>query len=308
MTSEAPLITIAMTAWNAEDTIARALDSALAQDWRPSEILVYDDCSADGTTAILQDYARRHAGAIRLLRGAENIGVAGARNVLIEQAKGAFIAFFDDDDESAPGRLSRQYERIVAYERDYAGGAPVICHSARLQVFADERQRYVPVPGAAEDAPAPCGLAVAKYLLYGRPLPGQAGILANCAQMARREVYERLGGYDAGYRRWDDTEFLIRLAKAGGHFPGIADPLVTQQVTGGSDKTRAIEMQQALRCLEKHRDVVVSARRYRFARSWLKLRCLYFTHERARFAAGFLMLALRHPVMLARRIWWGRRV
>ena len=51
-----------------------------------------------------------------------NRGVAEARNTLLAQARGAFIAFFDDDDESAPDRLEQQYRRIVEYESTSSRG------------------------------------------------------------------------------------------------------------------------------------------------------------------------------------------
>jgi glycosyltransferase involved in cell wall biosynthesis len=56
-----PLVTIGLTAFNAEDTIARALGSALAQTWRPIEVIVVDDASTDSTLSILREIAAPHA-------------------------------------------------------------------------------------------------------------------------------------------------------------------------------------------------------------------------------------------------------
>ena len=124
-----PLITVAITCYEAEDTIVRAVESALAQTWLQREILVVDDGSTDRSVALLEELAQRHR-AVRLIRHSANCGVAAARNTLLAGANGAFIAFFDDDDESAPHRLERQYHRIVEYESTQPE-ATVLCYSNR---------------------------------------------------------------------------------------------------------------------------------------------------------------------------------
>src|ERR1019366_10682832 len=110
------LITIGIPCFNAQDTIARALDSALAQTWPEKEILVVDDASADSSAAIVEKIAGSHP-AVRIVLHAGNKGPGGARQTIIEQARGDFIAFFDDDDESLPARLQTQYDRLTSYER-----------------------------------------------------------------------------------------------------------------------------------------------------------------------------------------------
>ncbi|HHY49573.1 MAG TPA: glycosyltransferase family 2 protein, partial [Alphaproteobacteria bacterium] len=108
----APLVTIGLCAHNAADTIAAAVDSALAQTGVATEIVIVDDASTDGTRALLEDCARQHP-AIRLFVNATNRGVAAARNTIIREARGTFIGFFDDDDRSAPERVARQLARLT---------------------------------------------------------------------------------------------------------------------------------------------------------------------------------------------------
>lgn len=69
----AQLVTIGITAFNAVPTIERAVRSALAQSWRPIEILVMDDCSSDATPEILASLAAKHP-EIRLFRSETNWG------------------------------------------------------------------------------------------------------------------------------------------------------------------------------------------------------------------------------------------
>ena len=85
------LITCGITAYNAEDSIERAIRSALSQTWRPLEIVVVDDCSTDRTSEILQRLTSEHD-EIRIIHHRENRGVAAARNSIINEAKGSFVA------------------------------------------------------------------------------------------------------------------------------------------------------------------------------------------------------------------------
>ena len=112
------MITVGLTAYNSAATIERAVVSALNQTWRPIEIVAIDDCSTDNTASIISRIADSHP-ELRMFRNHKNLGVAATRNRVLAEAKGAFIAFFDDDDESLPQRLSIQLRRILDYERNF---------------------------------------------------------------------------------------------------------------------------------------------------------------------------------------------
>src|SRR5262245_24963779 len=106
-----PLVTIGITCFNATDTIQRAIASALKQDWPNKEILIVDDASLDGSAERLQEIARRQP-ELRIIRHDANQGYAGALNSVIKSSRGEFLAIFDDDDESRPERITKQWKRI----------------------------------------------------------------------------------------------------------------------------------------------------------------------------------------------------
>jgi glycosyltransferase involved in cell wall biosynthesis len=295
------LITIGITAFNAALTIERAVCSALAQTWRPIEILVRDDFSSDATFEILASLAAKHQ-EIRLLRSNTNQGVAAARNKILAEARGEFIAFFDDDDESLPERVAVQRKRILDYEREFAKGAPVICHTARVQLYPDGSQRVAPTMGEREGKPAPSGLPVAERTLLGKQLKYAYGACATCSQMARLSTYELVGGFDALLRRHSDTDLNIRLAMAGAHFVGIARPLVVQNMTKASEKTLAEEYRYTLALMNKHREVMDRVGQYEFCLRWVHAKQAWLEGRLGRFARTVASLALCYPGLTAYRL------
>jgi GT2 family glycosyltransferase len=296
-----PLITCGVTAYNAEATIERAVRSALAQTWRPLEVIVVDDASTDRTGRILEGL-RALAGRVRVLRNPRNLGVAATRNRILEESRGTFLAFFDDDDDSDPERIERQLERILDYERDFARGVPVICHTARRQIFPDGRVAISPTMGARPGRRAPFGDAVAEHILMGRGLGETGGACATSSQMARLSTYTALGGFDPAFRRSEDTELNVRLARAGGHFVGIAAPLVTQLMTFASEKRLDEERRYALQLLAKHRDLLDAAGEYEFTRLWIEGKHHWLTGRRWEAARGLGRLLRHHPRLCLRRL------
>ena len=101
MTSAMPLVTIGVPVCNGEDGLARALDSALAQDYSNLEILISDNASVDATPEI----CRRYAGIdprIRWWRNDENIGLGYNFALTAERARGEFFMWLAHDDWLSP--------------------------------------------------------------------------------------------------------------------------------------------------------------------------------------------------------------
>ncbi len=102
-----PLVSVFCPTYNQEDFVGEALESILAQDYQPLEILVPDDGSEDGTIGIVEGYVSRHPGMIRLIRG-PHVGITGNCNRGLTAARGEFVAFTAGDDLLLPGKISRQ--------------------------------------------------------------------------------------------------------------------------------------------------------------------------------------------------------
>ena len=103
-------VSVIMAAYNAEKTIADAIESVLQQTYEQIELLIINDHSTDNTGEIVRYYAKRD-NRIRQIDLPENSGVAAARLVGVRQAKGDWIAVFDSDDIWLPNKLEKQFVR-----------------------------------------------------------------------------------------------------------------------------------------------------------------------------------------------------
>jgi glycosyltransferase involved in cell wall biosynthesis len=103
-----PLISVIIPVFNGERFLAGALESVVAQDAGPLEIIVVDDGSTDQSATVAQRFP-----SIRLIRQAQQ-GIAGARNTGVQAARGDYLAFLDADDLWLPGKLVRQLECFAA--------------------------------------------------------------------------------------------------------------------------------------------------------------------------------------------------
>lgn len=117
-TYEKPLISLIMPVYNAEDYIARSVDTVLAQTFSDSEIILVDDESTDHSAEIVDWYGEKYPNVIVTHR--KNGGVPAARNTGIGLARGKYIAFMDNDDMLRPGMLQKLYLSIIKNDCDIA--------------------------------------------------------------------------------------------------------------------------------------------------------------------------------------------
>lgn len=127
MSSQHPLVTVLMAAYNAEKHIASAIQSILQQTYPNFELLIIEDCSTDNT---LDEIKKFKDSRIKLLQNVCNQGVVITRNRALTEANGAFIAVMDSDDIAVPDRIECLLNEFEAHP-EYAligGHAHVIDH------------------------------------------------------------------------------------------------------------------------------------------------------------------------------------
>lgn len=89
-------VSILMSVYNTEAYLRRAVDSVLNQTYKNIELVIVDDGSTDGSSAILEDYAQSDSRIVLIHQA--NKGVAYSKKKLIFEAKGEYVVFVDSDD------------------------------------------------------------------------------------------------------------------------------------------------------------------------------------------------------------------
>ena len=189
-----PAVSVVIPTYSHRETVGETLDSVFAQTFRDIEVVVVDDGSTDGTAELLRPLAEQ--GRLRYVRQA-NAGQSVARNRGLHEARGAFIAFLDDDDLWPPDKLEWQVAALRARpDAVLVYGEPRYLHPDGRLV---ERRRREPWP----EGDVYPQIRLANWIAT----PGQT--------LIRADVLRELGGFDAAIWGADDWELYIRLARRG---------------------------------------------------------------------------------------------
>jgi len=188
-------VSVVIPAFNAADTIARALDSVLIQTYPASEIIVVDDCSSDETRAIVERYAAK---GVRLLASPERRGASGARNAGIAAAKGEAVAFLDSDDEWLNPKLEMQVALLTSSPKI----AFVACGSNLIS------PEGVDLGDIYRCHPVTTGPEAWKALLA-------FNFITTPAVLAWRDRILAAGGFDEKLKIGEDQDLWIRLSQTG---------------------------------------------------------------------------------------------
>ncbi|EFF91341.1 LOW QUALITY PROTEIN: CDP-glycerol:polyglycerol phosphate glycero-phosphotransferase, partial [Streptomyces sp. e14] len=106
-----PRFSVIVPCFKVQGFLRECLDSVLGQSFRDVEVIAVDDCSPDGSGAILDEYAARDP-RVRVVHLAENVGLGRARNAGLPLATGDFLLFLDSDDTLTPGALRALADRL----------------------------------------------------------------------------------------------------------------------------------------------------------------------------------------------------
>ena len=210
-----PLVSIVIPAYNAADFLAQAVESALAQTYRNTEIIVVNDGSTDGgeTERIARSYGDR----IRLIQK-ENGGCASALNEGIRVMRGEWFSWLSHDDLYDPHKIEQE---LLAYEK--------ICPDGSRNVIIGCETELINQDGN----PVPCPF----YHHYGLLSPDQAfeetlvvKTFNGCGLLLPREILERNGPFLTCYQHLLDREYWMRTAWNGAQYYMLKAPLVKSRV------------------------------------------------------------------------------
>lgn len=107
------LVSVIIPVYNRTDLLREAVESAIAQTYRPIEIVIVDDGSTDDTNNVAKEIEIRHKDIVRVYRK-ENEGPGLAREYGRQRARGEYIQYLDSDDLIHPGKLAVQVAALEA--------------------------------------------------------------------------------------------------------------------------------------------------------------------------------------------------
>lgn len=221
----APRVSVLMPVRDGARYLAPAVESILRQSHGDFEFLVVDDGSADATGEILARFAEVD-GRVRVLRR-DATGTTPALNLVIAEARGAYLARMDADDVARPERFARQ---VAALDADPGLGAV-----GSFVEYIDAEDRPIRI----FEAPVTHEAIDRAHLDEGVPR------LWHPAAMLRAEVVRRIGGYDEGYRYGQDYDLWLRLAEVA-RLANLPEVLLGYRVHLGSVSATKRDVQNEL--------------------------------------------------------------
>lgn len=215
-----PRVSVLLTCYNHLPYLPAAWDSIRAQTFRDFEIVAIDDGSSDGTRDWLSDREEP----CTCMFNETNFGTYGSLNRALEAASGEFVAILNDDDVWEPAKLERQIALMDEHPR--VG----LVHTDGT--FIDGEGRTLPGTPLGFEFPRTKTGDVLLDLVY------QNKIIASAA-LARRECFERLGGFNPSYFGSGDWEMWIRIAE---HFEiGYVDEPLTHYRVHGANASHKLD-------------------------------------------------------------------
>ena len=130
-----PAVSVVIPLFNYEKYIGECLDSLLAQTFQDFEVIVVDDCSTDNSVAIVESYAEKFGGRLKLYQTEKNSGGGGyvPRNIGLQLSRGEYIFFVDADDFIVETALEILHMAATQYNAD------VVYTSAHYQYDIDKK-------------------------------------------------------------------------------------------------------------------------------------------------------------------------
>ena len=227
---EAPRFSIVVPAYNAEATVAAAIESVLAQESADWELVVIDDGSTDGTRAICDGYAATDS---RITCESQpNAGTGAAISAAVSRARGEFIVQLGADDELLP-----EYCSVTS---------AFIDEHPDFDIYASNAYRWLPDGTRRLYHTGPRFKSV-HSLTVDQML--DASLIYSSAAF-RRPLFSLVGGFRAEFYN-EDYDFWLRALIAGARHIYNPRPLALYRVTPGQKTEDGVTMRlEDIRILE----------------------------------------------------------
>ncbi|HEY5469035.1 MAG TPA: glycosyltransferase family A protein [Bacteroidales bacterium] len=188
-----PEISVVIPTYNRSAILQRAINSIVSQTFKDWELIVVDDCSTDNTFDIVKLFTEDDK-RIKYHKLERNSGANAARNLGIKFANADIISFLDSDDEMHPLNLQKQYEKFLSIP-DLALCYTGVDYYSENKMVSDVHPH---VRGSLE-------------LFLFTNLKGLGSSTSGFS--IRKEVFEKIGGFDESMVSQQDLDLLVRVAR-----------------------------------------------------------------------------------------------
>ncbi|MEK7649523.1 MAG: glycosyltransferase family A protein [Patescibacteria group bacterium] len=199
-----PKVSVIIPTHNRAHLLPRALDSVLSQSYKDMEIIIVDDGSSDETPAVIARYTDPR---IRTIRYETPQGIPTVRNRGMQEARGEYIAWQDDDDEWLPGKLEKQVAKMETLSEEYG-----VVYSAYWRMRKDGTRAFFP----------PRWVQPQEGDLYKVFL--KKNFLCLQSMLMRKKVFETVGGLDKRFPVLQEYDWFPKIAERF-QFAYIPEPL-----------------------------------------------------------------------------------
>lgn len=209
-------ISVLIVNYNTAKLVGECVKSLLKQEGVHFEIIVIDNNSHDDSLAVLQQYASR----IRLISNPDNLGFGRANNQAFKLSKGRYLFMLNPD---AVCLSNQDLALAVKYMHENQGcglaGTKIV--NANQQVESTAFLHYPHQSQTATDFSS---------------LPGRYASVLGASMIARRDVFEKVAGFDEDFFLYgEETDLCLRIRKAG-YWIGYCESVTVMHIGSASEK------------------------------------------------------------------------
>jgi glycosyltransferase involved in cell wall biosynthesis len=255
-----PEISIIIPTYNRPELLTRAILSVYAQTYTDFEIIIVDDGDTDRAEQAIAPFLEK--GNCRYLETKKNVGGAVARNLGIQEARGVYVAFLDDDDAWYPDKLRMQKARLDAELHTVGFSFTAACITHDSLTYTTTVRDGV-------------------YDFREQALTDFNGFLT-VTLLIRTTILHEVGGFDESLPSHQEPELIIRITQSGYAGLGINTPLTHVYISSGrtSIGTNYSKRIQGREMILKKHAALFATRPQALARSYFELGLWYRSANR----------------------------
>ena len=224
------LVSIAMSVFNAEQTLEESLNSLIYQTYENIEILIMDDGSTDNTKDILKKYQKIYP-KIKLFENNVNIGLTKSLNILISKAEGEIIARQDSDDISMINRIEIQMKTLYEENLDFCTSRALIMNTKKK------------IPGLS------FYISPKKLIRYKNPF-------IHGTLLIKKTLLSRIGFYNESFKFAQDYKLFSDLLSTDCRFKNINEPLYLLNMENNISSNLKEAQNYYAKCVRKKIDLI----------------------------------------------------